>query len=113
MTVQEQFDQLILERSDKEYFNNKVVLYQKIFEKVKDQVDESRSRKSKKLQEKLDLAFLVLKSKAEAWGSRNKDEFTAHINKTIENQKDFSYKDNPYTDIYLKYLLEKKERLGY
>jgi len=114
MTLQDQFNELISERAGKDYFNNKVVLYQKIFERVQTQVNEQRRAKNtKKLTEQLKLANLVLKAKAIAWAQRSKKEFLAHIDGIIEKQQSFTYKDNPYTEPYLKHLLNEKERLGY
>lgn len=99
MTLQEQLDQLVLHRIDKNYYQNHVVLYQRIFEDV------NRTNK--------ELAFLALKAKANAWASRNRDKFLFDMDGIIKKQKDLSYKDNPYTEIYLKYLKDEKERAGY
>jgi hypothetical protein len=99
MTLQKQLDQLVLQRADKDYYQNHVVLYQRIFEDVK------RTNK--------ELAFLALKAKANAWVSRNRDDFLSHMDGIVKKQKDPSYKDNPYTEIYLKYLKDEKERAGY
>ena len=90
MTLQEQLDLLVLQRIDKDYYHNHVVLYQRIFEFVKESNKE--------------LAFFALKAKASAWASRNRIEFLAHIDGIVKKQKDPKYKDNPYTEIYLKYL---------
>ena len=114
MTLQEQLDQLVLERADKDYYDNPVVLYQKIFETVKDQVNQQRRKNNTiELTEKLELAYFALRAKANAWASRSKDDFLAHIDSNVERQRNLSYRDNPYTEIYLKYLLKEKERVGY
>jgi len=114
MTLQDQFDKLIAERADKDYFNNKVVLYQKIFETVKEQANAQRKRiNTEKLTEKLKLANLALRAKADAWAQRSKEEFLAHLDGIVERKTSPSYKDNPYTESYLKHLLDEKERLGY
>ncbi|MDP2153268.1 MAG: hypothetical protein Q8J66_06380 [Methylotenera sp.] len=99
MTLQEQLDQLVLKRADKAYYQNHVVLYQRIFDDIK---------KSNK-----ELAFCALKAKAHAWASRSRDDFLTHINDIVKKQKDPSYKDNPYTEIYLKYLNDEKKLIGY
>lgn len=99
MTLQEQLDHLVLQRADKDYYQNHVNLYQRIFEEVK------RTNK--------ELAFLALKAKAYAWASRNRDDFLSHMDGIVKKQKDPSYRDNPYTEIYLKYLKDEKERAGY
>ena len=99
MILQEQLDQLVLQRVDKDYYQNHVILYQRIFE------DAKRTNK--------ELAFFALKAKANAWASRNRDDFLFHMDGILKKQKDPSYKDNPYTEIYLKYLKDEKERAGY
>lgn len=95
MTLDEQLQQLVLQKADKPYFNNHVDLYQKIF------LDVKSTNKP--------LAFLALKAKAKAWASRNREVFLSHIDDIVKKQKNPSYKDNPYTEIYLKYLLDIKE----
>lgn len=99
MTLQEQLDQLVSQYADKDYYQNHVVLYQRIFEDVKS------SNKQ--------LAFSALKAKAKAWASRSREEFLGHFDGVIKKQKDPSYKDNPYTEIYLKYLKDEKAAVGY
>ncbi|MBK8814463.1 MAG: hypothetical protein IPN42_02660 [Methylococcaceae bacterium] len=63
--------------------------------------------------EKQELAYFVLNAKAKAWALRSKEEFINQLDDNIKKQKNLSYKDNPYTELYIKYLFDEKKRLGY
>lgn len=99
MKIEEQLEQLVSQYADKDYFRNHVVLYQRIFEDVKS------SNKQ--------LAFAALKAKAKAWAARGKEEFLDQLDGIIKKQKNPNYMDNPYTEIYLKYLRDEKEAAGH
>ena len=88
------------------------MLKQAIFGSLKSQIRSQRKSKNpEKRVEFLKLANSALKYKASAWAKREEKDFIKHV-KEIEKKKfDLEYPDNPYTDIFYKYLLEEKESL--
>jgi hypothetical protein len=113
MTLQEKFDELVSKYSKNSYFDNKVMLYQSIFGSLQSQVRSQRkSKNTEKRDEVLKLAFLALKYKASAWAKREEKDFIKDVKEVEKKKFDLEYPDNPYSDIYYKYLLEEKESLG-